>query len=201
MLAAKANGLKYLNHRFVHYLKEYQRWLVILLLTLVVGITFWLCLPTSLFHEPYSSILLSNKGELLGARIAKDEQWRFPQSIDVASKFKRALIIYEDKRFYSHRGVDPKALVRAIYLNINQGKVVSGASTLSMQVIRLSRKNPKRTYLEKIIEMILALRLELRYSKEEIISFYASHAPFGGNVVGVETAAWRYFGRSTEQLS
>lgn len=70
-----------------------------------------------------------------------------------------------------------------------------------MQVIRLARKNPKRTYIEKILEMILALRLELRYSKDEILALYASHAPFGGNVVGVETAAWRYFGRSTEQLS
>lgn len=201
MPAVKASGLKYLNSKFVFYLKQYPRPSVIFLLTLIVGIAFWRCLPVSLFNDPYSSILLSNKNELLGARIAKDGQWRFPYSEKVTNKFKQALIHYEDKRFHSHLGVDPIALGRALYLNVNQGKVVSGASTLSMQVIRLARKNPKRTYFEKIIEMILALRLELRYSKEEIFSLYASHAPFGGNVVGVETAAWRYFGRSTEQLS
>ena len=193
--------MKYLNNKFVLYLKQHPRAFVILLLTLTAGIAFWRCLPVSLFNDPYSSILLSNKNELLGARIAKDGQWRFPYSVKVTNKFKQALIHYEDKRFYSHLGVDSIALIRATYLNIKQGKVVSGASTLSMQVIRLARKNPRRTYLEKIIEMILALRLELRYSKNEILALYASHAPFGGNVVGVETAAWRYFGRSTEQLS
>lgn len=193
--------MKYLNNKFVLYLKQHPRAFVILLLTLTAGIAFWRCLPVSLFNDPYSSILLSNQNELLGARIAKDGQWRFPYTAKVTNKFKQALINYEDKRFYSHLGVDPIALTRALYLNINQGKVVSGASTLSMQVIRLARKNPKRTYLEKTIEMILALRLELRYSKNEILALYASHAPFGGNVVGVETAAWRYFGRSTEQLS
>lgn len=197
----KASGLKYLNNKYVFYLKQYPRSSVILLLMLLAGIAFWRCLPASLFNDPYSSILLSNKNELLGARIAKDGQWRFPHSVKVASKFKQALVHYEDKRFYSHLGIDPMALGRAIYLNVNQGRIVSGASTLSMQVIRLARKNPKRTYFEKLTEMILALRLELRFSKEEVLALYASHAPFGGNVVGVETAAWRYFGRSTEQLS
>ncbi|MCK5336625.1 MAG: transglycosylase domain-containing protein, partial [Gammaproteobacteria bacterium] len=128
-------------------------------------------------------------------------QWRFPHTTTVATKFKQALIQYEDKRFYSHPGIDPFALTRAIYLNTTQSRVVSGASTLSMQVIRLARKNPQRSYLEKLLEMILALRLELRFNKDEILSLYANHAPFGGNVVGVETAAWRYFGRSTAQLS
>ena len=105
----------------------------------------------SLFNESYSSILLSNKNELLGARIATDGQWRFPYTAKVPNKFKQALIHYEDKRFYSHHGVDSVALVRALYLNISQRRVVSGASTLSMQVIRLARKNPSRTYFEKFI--------------------------------------------------
>lgn len=199
--AVKASGLTFLNNKFVVYFKQHPCSSVIFLLTLIAGIVFWRCLPVSLFNDPYSSILLSNHDELLGARIAKDGQWRFLHSARVASKFKRALVHYEDKRFYSHPGIDPMALVRAVYLNISQGRVASGASTLSMQVIRLARKNPQRTYFEKLTEMILALRLELRYSKKEILTLYASHAPFGGNVVGVETAAWRYFGRSTEQLS
>lgn len=197
----KASGLKYLNNKSVFYFKKHPRTSVVILLSLIASIAFWRCLPAPLFNDPYSSILLSNKNELFGARIAKDGQWRFPYSSKITKKFKQALIHYEDKRFNSHLGVDPVALARSLYLNINQGKIVSGASTLSMQVIRLARKNPKRTYFEKIIEMILALRLELRYSKDEILALYASHAPFGGNVVGVETAAWRYFGRSTEQLS
>ena len=197
----KANGLKYLNNNFVFYLKTHPRMSAILLLTLIAGIAFMRCLPSPLFNDPYSSILLSNNDELLGARIAEDGQWRFPHTTTVATKFKQALIQYEDKRFYSHPGIDPFALTRAIYLNTTQSRVVSGASTLSMQVIRLARKNPQRSYLEKLLEMILALRLELRFNKDEILSLYANHAPFGGNVVGVETAAWRYFGRSTAQLS
>ncbi len=79
--------------------------------------------------------------------------------------------------------------------------IVSGGSTITMQVIRLSRKGKRRTVFEKIIEMVLATRLELRYSKQEILGLYASHAPFGGNVVGLEAACWRYFGRSPQQLS
>mgnify|MGYP001097732645 CR=1 FL=1 len=197
----KASGLKYLNNKYFSWVKRHPRKSSFLLLVFIAGIAFWRCLPLSLFEDNYSSILLSQNDELLGARIATDGQWRFPHSRVVADKFKQAIISFEDKRFYSHPGVDPIALLRAIYLNITQGRVVSGASTLSMQVIRLSRKNPERTYYEKLIEIILAIRLELRHSKEDILALYASHAPFGGNVVGVETAAWRYFGRSTTNLS
>ena len=199
--AVKANGLKYLKSKLDLYLKLHPRLSVILLLLLMAGIAFWQCLPSKLFNDPVSSILLSNNDELLGGRIARDGQWRFPHSKHVAKKFKTALITYEDKRFFSHLGVDAQALARAMYLNVKQGRIVSGASTLSMQVIRLSRKNPKRTYFEKLIEIILALRLEFSYSKKEILALYASHAPFGGNVVGVETASWRYFGRNTTRLS
>ncbi len=169
----------------------------------LVGSSFWYCLPEPLFNDPYSSILLSRNEHLLGARIAADEQWRFPpiEQYQLASKFTSAIIEFEDKRFMSHWGVDPVAITRALYLNISQNKIVSGASTLSMQVIRLARKNNKRSYFEKIIEMIMALRLEMSYNKQEILALYASHAPFGGNVVGLETAAWRYFGRNANQLS
>lgn len=137
----------------------------------------------------------------MGAHIATDEQWRFPPVERVPQKFSAALIAFEDKRFHSHPGVDPLALARAFYLNVSQGKVVSGGSTLSMQTIRLSHKNPPRTIWNKFIEAFKALRLETRHSKAEILSLYASHAPFGGNVVGLEAAAWRYFGRSHARLS
>jgi penicillin-binding protein 1C len=162
---------------------------------------FWFSLPEPLFDVGYSSLLQTRDGVLLGARISEDEQWRFPLSGRVPDKFSHCLVAFEDKRFYRHPGVDPLALARAVGLNLKHGRVVSGASTLSMQVIRLARGNPDRTYFEKLIEMALALRLELRYSKAEILSLYAAHAPFGGNVVGLEAAAWRYFGRAPSALS
>jgi penicillin-binding protein 1C len=119
----------------------------------------------------------------------------------VATKVASAIVAYEDKRFYRHPGVDPIALTRALYLNLRHRRVVSGGSTITMQAIRLARDNPDRGYREKLIEMLWALRLELQASKSEILALYAAHAPFGGNVVGVEAASWRYFGRGPDDLS
>lgn len=167
----------------------------------VLLIAFIFCLPNPLFENPYSTVLEDRTGNLLSASIAVDGQWRFPSQADVPEKFKASILLFEDKRFFSHVGVDPLATFRAIQQNVKAGSVVSGASTITMQVIRLSRENHKRTYFEKIIEMILATRLELSYSKEEILSLYAAHAPFGGNVVGIEAASWRYFGRKLDDLS
>src|SRR5690606_38916288 len=90
---------------------------------------------------------------------------------------------------------------RSSDLNIKAGKIVRGGSTLTQQVIRLSREGKRRTYFEKGIELILATRAELKYTKDELLNLYASHAPFGGNVVGLEMASWRYFGLSPDQLS
>ncbi len=175
----------------------------ILLLTLLLafGLWFYFLLPNKLFDASYSTVVLAENGQLMGARIAKDEQWRFPVSDSLPEKFTKAIITKEDKYFQYHLGINPISLFRALWLNIKEGKVVSGASTLSMQVIRLSRGNPPRTVLEKLYEIILATRLELGYSKNEILNRYASHAPFGGNVVGFEAASWRYFNRSPENLS
>lgn len=167
----------------------------------IASVSFWFCLPDPLFKDPVSTILFSRDGKLLGAKIATDEQWRFPATQDIPDKYQTAIIQFEDKRFYRHVGVDPLAFARAVYLNFKNRRIVSGGSTISMQVIRLARKHQARTYFEKLIELILALRLELRYSKNQILSLYASHAPFGGNVVGFETAAWRYFGRGPDRLS
>ncbi len=162
---------------------------------------FIFCLPTTLFNKPTCSVLLDRTGKLLSAQIAQDEQWRFPHNDTVPEKFKIALVTFEDHNYYDHIGVSLRSLVRAIKQNINQGKIVSGASTITMQVIRMSRDNPDRTIFEKITEMIRAIRLETRYSKEEILAYYASNAPMGGNVVGLDAAAWRYFGRDATELS
>jgi len=172
------------------------------LLCLIGTVSAWWCwLPDKIFNVPYSAVLLSAQNELLDARIAADQQWRFPPRTQVPEKFKTALITFEDKRFYTHWGVDPIAILRAIKSNLVSNKRVSGASTLSMQTIRLARNHQTRTYVEKIKEMLLALRLEMGYDKQEIMALYSAHAPFGGNVVGLEAAAWRYFGRPPAQLS
>ncbi len=158
-------------------------------------------LPKPLFNDPYSIVVLDENGEILGVKISEDGQWRFPETTDVSHKFETCILTFEDKRFYKHLGVDPFAILRAIKLNIQQKKIISGGSTITMQVIRLSRKGQSRTIYEKIIEIFLATRLELSYTKKEILNIYASHAPFGGNIVGIEAASWRYFGRKPDQLS
>ncbi len=176
-----------------------------LILVIALGLTLVLLyafsLPSVLFQDPYSTVLEDRSGQLLAASIADDGQWRFPESGKVNPKFAQALIAYEDKRFLAHPGVDLLALGRALKLNISHGKIVSGGSTLTMQLIRLSRGNPPRTIFQKGMEVVLATRAEIRYSKGEILGLYAAHAPFGGNVVGVEAACWRYFGRNSDDLS
>ncbi|MCG8476187.1 MAG: penicillin-binding protein 1C [Cytophagales bacterium] len=155
----------------------------------------------SLFSPCYSTVLLSRDGELLSASIASDGQWRFPVSEQLPEKFEQALLLFEDEHFYSHPGVNPISLGRAVVQNLKAGRIVSGASTLTMQLARLSSGHASRSLINKLDEMLLALKIEWKYSKKEILNLYASHAPFGGNVVGLEAAAWRYYGRRPDQLS
>ncbi|EJX02164.1 penicillin-binding protein 1C [gut metagenome] len=167
---------------------------------ILLGVAYLCCLPQELFHAPYSTVVTDKNGELLGARIASDGQWRFPPRKKTPPKLEQCLLAFEDQYFYYHWGVNPLATSRAFVQNLKNKRIVSGGSTLTMQTIRLSRCQP-RTFCEKIIEMIWATRLEFRASKAEILSMYISHAPFGGNVVGLDAAAWRYFGHSPETLS
>ena len=189
-------GSKILN--FFKRLSVTQKVILCILAFLVTGYIF--CLPRHLFHVPYSTVVTDRNEELLGARIASDGQWRFPPRNTTPEKIKECLITFEDKHFYHHWGVNPFAMRRAFYQNVKNKRIVSGGSTLTMQTIRLAR-NESRTFREKLIEMIWATRLEFRASKEEILSMYISHAPFGGNVVGLDAAAWRYFGHSADDLS
>lgn len=179
------------------YLSRKQ--LVLLALALFFNY-FWFCLPNQLFDHPRSTIILDREGELLNAQIASDGQWRFPAIDSVPDRFKHALIQYEDTDFYDHWGIAFTAIGRAIFQNISAGKIVSGGSTLTMQIARMARKGD-RTFLNKFVEMIWAYRLELQYDKEELLEIYASNAPFGGNVVGLEAASWRYFQLPPHRLS
>ncbi|MBW8244510.1 penicillin-binding protein 1C [Muricauda oceani] len=161
----------------------------------------WLfCLPKNLFEDPTSTVVDSSEGSLIGARIADDGQWRFPQIDSVPERFKQSILLFEDEYFYQHPGFNPISIIKAIGHNLTK-ETRRGGSTITQQVIRLSRKNQSRTYWEKLIEIFMATRLELRHSKEDILELYASHTPYGGNVVGLETAAWRYFGIPAHELS
>jgi penicillin-binding protein 1C len=172
-----------------------------MIIAVLLLLWFYFCIPATLFDNVYSTIISDENGRLLGAKVAADGQWRFPEIDSLPTKYKIALIEFEDRRFYSHTGFDLISTGRALLHNIQYGKIREGGSTITMQVVRLSRKGKNRTVKEKLIETILAIRLELKYTKDEILALYASHAPFGGNVVGIEAAAWRYFGRPAYELS
>lgn len=181
------------------FIRTYRKWILGMLM--VLGVVYYFSLPKVLFDNPYATVVNDFRGELMSARIASDGQWRFPQAESLPEKYEKALLTFEDQHFYNHPGINPVALSRALWQNVSEGKVVSGGSTISMQVIRLHRQGKSRTVKEKLIEMVLATRLELRYSKSSILEIYASHAPFGGNTVGLNAAAWRYFQRAPENLS
>jgi len=167
----------------------------------VLLVCYYFCLPEQLFTDPTATVIESRDGELLGAYIAKDGQWRFPHNDSIPSKFKACLTLFEDEYFYEHPGFNPVSIVKALRDNMSSGRVKRGGSTLTQQTIRLSRKGKPRTYLEKLKEIILATRLELRSSKNEILAYYSSNAPFGGNVVGLDAASWRYFNSNASDLS
>ncbi len=173
----------------------------ILLIAIPFFVWYVFCLPRKLFDEPLSATLTASDGTLMGARISENEQWHFAPADFVPERFAECITCYEDKRFRFHPGFDPLSAARALGQNIKGGRVVSGASTITMQVIRMSRPDAPRTLPEKLYEILLATRLEIRCTKDEILLLYASNAPFGGNVIGLEAASWRYFGRPAGELS
>ena len=192
------NSFQNILYRLKHLSNKTKIILVVLLGLLV---WFWLSLSSKLFHAPTSYVIEDKDGNLLNATIAADGQWRFPYNKNVPKKFIDCITTFEDKRFFKHPGVDPVAIGRAIIKNVKNKGVVQGGSTITMQVIRLSKKDDKRSIWNKLKESILAVRLELSYSKKNIIALYASNAPFGSNIVGLDAAAWRYYGRSADKLS
>ena len=164
-------------------------------------VAFWFSLPATLFYAPTSYIIEDKDGNLLNATIAADGQWRFPVSDELPQKFTDCITTFEDKRFFYHPGIDPMAIGRALLRNSKGKGTTQGGSTITMQVMRLSKKDNKRTLWNKLKESILAVRLECSFSKKEILALYAGNAPFGSNVVGLEAASWRYYGRSAGKLS
>lgn len=168
---------------------------------LVVFAAVVVAVPLPSFPRDYSVVVEDREGQVLRVFLNGDEQWLLPpEATPVPAALREAVTTFEDERFFFHGGVDPVAVVRAVYQNISEGRRVSGASTISMQVARLAGNRP-RTLGAKILEMLQALKLEAVYSKDEILSLYLDHAPYGGNVRGYRTAAYRYFGKAPDRLT
>ena len=189
-----------------------RRWLKILVLlstgtaalTVILLSVAWALFPfpeSRLRSWPRSVEVTERAGSLLQARISHEEQWRRPVQLACMSPWLvRAVIAVEDERFRIHPGVDPLAVARATCQNLAAWRVVSGASTITMQVCRMLEPRP-RTFRSKGIEAFRALQLEALLSKDEILETYLNIAPYGGNLRGVEAAARRYFSRSCSDLS
>jgi penicillin-binding protein 1C len=149
----------------------------------------------------FSAQILDARGKLLSAYLTVDDKWRLRTTLDrVTPELVRAVIAKEDRYFLLHRGVNPAAVVRALFANLMQGRRVSGASTITMQLARLVEP-AERSYISKLREALRALQLEARYSKRDILEFYLSLLPMGGNVEGVASAAYVYFDRPPDKLS
>ncbi|MGF1623747.1 MAG: penicillin-binding protein 1C [Alphaproteobacteria bacterium] len=152
-------------------------------------------------YNDRSAVVLDAQGQVLRAFTTTDGMWRLPATVDDVTPFYlEMLVVYEDRRFWWHPGVDPLALARAVGQMATHGEAVSGGSTLTMQVVRLLEPRP-RTLESKLIEIARAIQLELRYSKEDILAMYLTLAPYGGNLEGIQAAAYAYFGKPADTLS
>ncbi len=149
-----------------------------------------------------SRVVLDRNGTLLRAYLTSEGRWRLAATRkDVDPRYLEALLAYEDKRFFSHRGVDPFALGRAAYQLASQGRIVSGGSTLTMQVARLLEPRRERSVDAKIRQALRAVQLELALSKDDILALYLTLAPYGGNLEGVRAASLAYFGKEPRRLT
>lgn len=149
----------------------------------------------------YSTLVTAADNSLLHAFLSPDDKWRmFVELREISPTLRKAILTKEDKYFYYHFGVNPVAVVRALYNNIVKGRRTSGASTITMQVVRLLYPH-ERTYLHKLSEMGRAIQLELFYSKDEILQLYLNLVPYGSNIEGIKSASYLYFQKSPDRLS
>ncbi len=157
--------------------------------------------PWERLQRPPAVVVTDRHGEPLRFFLPADQRWRLPIRLsELPPDVRRALVASEDQRFYEHPGVDPLALARAVWDDVRHRKVVSGASTISMQVARMADPGP-RTLRSKLREAVRALQIERRFSKDRILEMYLNLTPYGGNIEGIGAAAWFYFGKGPDQLS
>ena len=159
-------------------------------------------LPIEEFEQRhFAQVVVDRSGQPLRSFADAKGIWRYPVALDeVSPRYIEALLGYEDRYFYQHFGVNPLAVIRALGQRVSEGRFVSGASTLTMQVARILKPHDK-TLLGKATQMFRALQLEWHYSKEEILTFYLNYAPFGGPIEGVQAASYVYLGKPASELS
>jgi penicillin-binding protein 1C len=175
------------------------------LLALIAGTFLLFLLLNFLFplrkNITYSQIITARDGSVMYAFLSPDDKWRMKTELqEIIPQLRKTIIYKEDKYFYYHPGINPVAMVKAVFNNLLHGKTTSGASTITMQVARLMAPK-ERTYINKVIEVFRALQMEWLYSKEEILQLYLNLVPYGGNVEGVKSASLLYFGRLPDGLS
>ena len=185
---------------------HWQRPLTALRWTTVVGLLALLVLDIA-FPPPLpkirdtSTLVVARDGTPLRAFADRDGVWRYPAAPETVSPlYLQALLNYEDRWFWRHPGVNPWALVRAAGQFVRHGRVVSGGSTLTMQVARMLDRH-SRTPWGKAKQMLRAVQLEAHLSKREILTLYLERAPFGGTIEGVDAASWAYLGKPASRLS
>jgi penicillin-binding protein 1C len=150
----------------------------------------------------FSTQVLDRNGRLLRAYATKDGRWRLPATVaDVDPRFFDVLFAYEDKRFRSHHGVDPLALTRAAFQLVTHGRILSGGSTLTMQVARLLEPRQERSFSAKLRQVVRAVEIERVLSKDQVLALYLELAPYGGNIEGIRAASLAYFGKEPRHLS
>ena len=150
----------------------------------------------------FSTQVLDRDGRLLRPYATPQGRWRLAATrADVDPRFVHLLLAYEDKRFNTHRGVDPLALARAFAQLIARGRIVSGGSTITMQVARLMEPRAERSFAAKLRQMVRAIEIERSLTKDEILALYLSLAPYGGNLEGVRAASLTYFGKEPRRLT
>lgn len=184
-------------------------WLKRVLFTLLGGILSFLIALFAFYPQSgvnsirYSKVFYDKNRVLLGARISPDEKWRFQVELDrVSPSLIKALIEFEDKRFYNHFGVDPLSILRAFWDNITSRQISSGASTLTMQTARLIWKTHQNgRWVGKFYQIFRAIQLEIFYTKREILGLYFNLAPYGKNIEGVTAASWLYYGKPPSKLN
>jgi penicillin-binding protein 1C len=150
-----------------------------------------------------STTVVDRNSKLLRAYAMADGRWRLPvdAKTDVDPTYLKLLLNYEDRRFYSHAGVDPLALGRAAFQLVTRGHIVSGGSTITMQLARLMEPRRERSVYAKLRQVVRALQIERQLNKEQILDLYLALAPFGGNLEGIRAASIAYFGKEPKRLS
>ncbi|MFA9391391.1 MAG: penicillin-binding protein 1C [Prolixibacteraceae bacterium] len=164
----------------------------------------WVAIPLEkpIISKDYSQTILASDGEILRVFLNKNDQWCMPPvaSDAIPEKLKTSVILYEDEYFRYHPGVNPVSIFRAIVQNIKSKRIVSGASTINMQIARMKFNN-RRTFISKLEELFYAIKLDVQFKKESILAIYLNHAPYGGNIIGYKTASMRYFQKQADKLS